>query len=150
MIINTNIDNKIIDNKISDDKICLICLESDGILILCSKCKYKYCIDCANKVNNLCSVCIRTGKLRSSNYMNQNFDINDYSYIYNNTYDYSYIYDNMDDYDIDSLHGTSYFFTLTLSIGINIIIGFCWIILMLFFGFIGLKFLLHIFSIMQN
>lgn len=137
---NNNTNYNIKDDKITDDKICLICLENNGILILCSKCRYKYCVDCANKVNNLCSVCIRTRKLYSNNYMNLNFDVNDYSYIY----------EPMDDYGIESFHSTSYFFTLTLSIIGNIIIGFCWIILILFFGFIGLKFLLNIFYFILN
>jgi len=126
--------------QMNDDKICLICLENNGITILCSKCKYKYCLDCANKVNNLCSICIRTRKLHSNNYLNLNFDVNDYLYIY--------IHPN--NYGIESSHSTLCFFTLTLSIIINIIIGFSWIILILFFGIIELKFLLNIFYIVSN
>jgi len=138
---NDNLNNNSNNNFLTqDDKICLICLEHNGILILCSKCKYKYCHDCANKVNNLCSVCVRTRKLYSNNYINTNFDLNDYTYIY----------ENMDDYGIESPHSTSYFFTLSLSIIINVIIGFCWIILILFFGFIGVKFLLNIFFLISN
>jgi len=136
-IINDNSNNNFL---IQDDKICLICLEQNGILILCTKCKYKYCHECANKLNNLCSICIRIRKLHPDNYMNINFDLSDYTYIY----------ENIDDYGIESSHSTSYIFTLTLIIIINIVIGFCWFILILFFGFIGIKFLFNIFSLISN
>jgi hypothetical protein len=136
MIQYTNNDDKTSDetnDKVltTDDKICLICLENNGILILCLKCRYKYCLDCANKVNNLCSVCIRAKKLYQNNY----FDLNEYAYIY----------ENMDDYGIENSHSTTYFFTLTMSIIINVIIGFCWIILIILFVFIGAKFIFNIF-----
>lgn len=121
------------DYKTNDDndKICLICLENNGFLILCSNCKYKYCQDCANKVNNLCSVCIRTKELSSNIYLNIN--------------NYTYVYENMADYGIENSHNTLYSNILIQSIIINIIIGFCCIILILFFGYIGAKFIFNIF-----
>lgn len=145
MLKHTNNINKIPNNEILndimvDDKTCLICLEQNGIVILCTKCKYKYCHECANKVKKLCTICVRIRKLYSDNYMNSNIDLSDYTYIY----------ENIDDYDIESSHHVSYFFTIVLSILINAVIRFCWVMIILFFGFIGIKFLFNIFSIISN
>lgn len=119
-------------NLSNDDKVCLICLENNGIFILCSKCKYKYCQECATKVNKLCSVCIRTSKLYSNNLL-LNVDLNDYGYVY----------ENFNDYGLENSHNTSYFYTLTISIILNSIIGFCWLTIIIFFGYICFKFLFN-------
>ena len=109
-----------IDNN-EFDKLCLICLEKKGIIILCEKCKYKYCYDCANKVNNLCSICNRT-KITEQEYFDvDNLDIVQQNITYSNIYFY--------------YPTIPYFFIIWLSIIVNILIGFCFIILILFVRF---------------
>jgi len=46
----------------SEDKLCLICLEFDGTIKLCSKCKLLYCEICAKKLSNNCAICFRNFK----------------------------------------------------------------------------------------
>jgi len=115
-----NNDAKLLINNIEEDKLCLICLELDGIIILCSKCKYKYCQDCAIKLNNNCSICLRNNK---KNLMYDN-DLSDYSYIYHH-------------YEEPRIPIRFSIFHLF----INLFMGLIWIIIFLFFGYVGILFI---------
>ena len=116
-----------------NEKLCIICMEENGINVLCKKCKYKYCSDCSNKINNNCSICVRT-----KNYISPNgiTDINDYNFIYENIEDYGI----NEDVAFFRRSISIYFF----SIGINILLGFCWIIIFSLFGFVCFKFIYNI------
>ncbi len=104
---------------------CLICLEKNGTIVLCSKCKYKYCYDCANKVNNSCIVCNRISNISRQNYSYINYlDLSeqDHSNInYSNIYFY--------------FPTIPYFFIIWISIIVNVFIGLGFIILILFIIF---------------
>lgn len=105
------------------DYYCLVCWLNKGEIILCSKCKYKYCDECAKKLNNTCSICIRI--------KNQNQDDNEYLYL--NEYDNGIIY------NPEQIH----FMTVTASVVISIIIGTCWLVMSCLFGYIGIIFLIN-------
>lgn len=77
------------------DKLCLICMDVEGEIILCSKCKYVYCAICAKKINRLCSICFR----------NRNGNGNGYEYEYG--YGYGYEYENRNGYVNRNLNLTS-------------------------------------------
>ena len=102
------------------DSFCLICLEKNGIKILCINCKYKYCIECANKINNVCAICVRI-KTTKTTIRNDNIDINDYT-----------LYENIDDYNSVE---DQYFLTFRISLIAYIIYMFWWIIAILFFKY---------------
>ena len=110
------------------DELCLICMDVNGSIILCSECKFVYCTDCAIKINNLCSICFRLNN--SNNVSNQN-NLDYYSY-----------YD-----DINFEPQFSYSFTFMISIIINVIIGISWIFFAIFFGYILSIF---IFNLIKN
>lgn len=110
-----------------DNKLCLICMNLEGEIILCSKCKYVYCSICAEKINNLCSICFRKKNITNSN---QNY------YYY---YDYYSYYD-----EYDYRPSAPYYFSIVASFIVSTIIGLCWIILFVIFGYIGIIFLLRI------
>lgn len=138
--LNQNINNKII-NKEEDyeeqiDKLCIICIEENGIKVLCNKCKYKYCEICSNKINNKCSICVRE-KNKNNNYALSNDYLN-----MNNPF----IYENMEDYEIGEniFFSLRYLFICGLNIFINIIIGISWIIIIFLFGFVCIKFIRNI------
>jgi hypothetical protein len=58
----------------NQNDMCLVCWSLNSNIILCSKCKYVYCQECATKINNFCCICKRTKNL-SNNYFNYyNFD----------------------------------------------------------------------------
>lgn len=110
------------------DNLCLICMDVEGEIILCSKCKYTYCSNCAIKINKLCSICFRHKKLDEQNY---------YDY-----YDYYSYYDEL----VFEPINLSYF-NIILGFGINIIVGFCWFtlfILIVLFGYSCLILILKI------
>lgn len=115
------------ETKEEDNKLCLICMDLGGEIILCSKCKYVYCPTCAEKINKLCSICFRNKYIAGSN---QNY------------YDYYSYYDEYDELD----YGPSapYYFSIMASFVVSTIIGLCWIILFVVFGYIGIIFLLRI------
>ncbi len=46
---------------------CLICLDLDGIITLCAKCKFKYCNSCVKKINNKCCICYRVDTIQYNN-----------------------------------------------------------------------------------
>lgn len=125
-------ENKIIKidkkDKIYEEtnKLCLICMDVDGEIILCSKCKYIYCFTCAEKINMLCCICFRN---RNTTNINQNY----YQY-----YDYTSYYDELV-FELPIMH---YFFVIANFVT-STIIDFCWIILFVLFGYIGIIFLLH-------
>ena len=125
-MINTNNDKIIEIDKTKTtyddcDKLCLICMDMKGVIVLCSKCKYVYCAICAKKINKLCSICYRNKITNNTNY--------DY---------YNY-------YDELVMEPTfSQYFTVMASFTIATIIGFCWIVFFILFGFIGVVFLLKI------
>ncbi len=121
--------SKILLNDIEEDKLCLICFEKNGILVLCNKCKYKYCQDCAIKLNNNCSICFRIYKKKIY------FDLSDYSFIYHHN-------------DTEPLQ-------LSLQFNIiyilkNIFLGLLWIIIIFFFGYVGILFVINIMFTLIN
>lgn len=69
------ISNKKIINEDQND-MCLICWTLNCNIILCSKCKYVYCKECATKINNSCCICVRPNKI-SYNYFYYDLE-NDY------------------------------------------------------------------------
>jgi hypothetical protein len=99
---------------------CLICWLNKSKIVLCSKCKYKYCMECAKKLNNTCAICIRTR------------EINRYNDEHLIEYDIGIIYEP----DI------TYFIILTKNIIISIIFGCCWLAVSCLFGYIGIIFLI--------
>lgn len=115
-------------------KLCLICIEAKGEIILCSKCKYVYCSICAEKINKLCSICFRNKNTINSNQNNYYFEYYDFEY-----YDFYSYYD-----DLVFEPSTSHYFSVMASFVASTIIGFCWIILFVVFGYIGIIFLLRI------
>lgn len=125
-------ENKIIEidkSNIEDneyDKLCLICMEVKGEIILCSKCKYVYCLICAEKINKLCCICFRN--INTTN-INQNY------YYY---YDYSY----HDELIFEPF--ASHYFSVMTSFAVSYIIDLCWIILFVVFVYFGIIFLLCI------
>lgn len=125
--------------KDEEYKLCLICMDVEGEILLCSKCKFIYCLDCAKKINNLCCICFR--KNNSCNL--------------NNMYNHPYDMNNMDDFNYYSylddvqpqfsrLHQYMYLFALMSSIVISFIIGICLFILCLFFGYVLFIFIFNI------
>jgi len=137
-ILINNDDNIELENNFNkQNEFCLICLEKIGIKILCTNCKYKYCIVCAKKINNVCTICIRM----NTNVLNNIIDLDDYAYIYDNFNMYN---------DMEYQYTYSYFLTLCLSLIVNSIIMFCWIFLILFFGYIGFIFLYDILFQINN
>jgi hypothetical protein len=50
------------------DSLCVVCLELEGILKLCSMCELKYCDVCAVKLSNKCCVCFRNKKTQNTYY----------------------------------------------------------------------------------
>ena len=119
--------NKINETKTTNDdydKLCLICMDMEGKIILCSKCKYVYCLICAKKINKLCSICFRNNNKTNSN---QN---------------YSYFYEYNDDLVFES--SSPHYFSVMASYIVSSIIGLCWIVLFVVFGYIGIIFLLRI------
>lgn len=126
-----NNENKIIEIDKNDtidgeqDKLCLICMDVDGEIILCSKCKYIYCSICAEKINNLCSICFRN---KNTTNINQNY------YQYHDYYSY---YD-----ELVFEQSTMHYFFVMMSFIVSTIIGFCWIILFVVFGYTGIIFLI--------
>lgn len=71
--------NSNIDIDIENE--CVICINKLGIILLCEKCKLKYCNDCAIKVNGKCCICFRqnTNKNRINLYYDDNInDFDDY------------------------------------------------------------------------
>jgi hypothetical protein len=83
---NTNkYDNHNFDT-ISSENLCIICWEFNGNIILCLKCKYKYCDNCVKKINGKCCICFRnTNKnnyLYNNNFYSDDFEINYAPYLY--------------------------------------------------------------------
>lgn len=123
----------IVDEDEEQEKLCLICMDVDGEIILCSKCKYIYCSICAKKINNLCSICFRNKNITN---INQNY----YQY-----YDYYTYYD-----ELVFEPSTPHIFFVIASFIVSTIIGFCWIILFVVFGYVGIIFLIRtIFNLMR-
>lgn len=127
--IQINETNKIDTVNEEQYNLCLICIEAKGEIILCSKCKYVYCSICAEKINKSCSICFRNKNIINPNQNNYNFEYYDY---------YSY-YD-----DLVFEPSAPHYFSVMTNFVIGIIIGFCWIILFVVFGYIGTIFLLRI------
>ena len=86
-------------NGIEDD-FCLVCFEQNSVIVLCINCKYKYCNDCAKKLNNKCSICLRNKNIKNINT--------------NNHY-------------LDLYYGISYYHIISLSFLLNIFLGFFFI-----------------------
>lgn len=125
-IINKSIESSNINDD--DNKLCVICMDDNGIIVLCSKCKYLYCLICAKKINNLCSICFRPNQLNQLNQLNLLNQPNELT----NYYTYG-------DYVYEVPH--TYFFTISISVIITVIISFCWLLLFIFFGYIGIIFI---------
>ena len=66
--------NSINLNQLSNDE-CIICWNLDCSIILCVKCKYKYCKTCALKINNKCCICFRHN-IQKHDYYHSNMLIN--------------------------------------------------------------------------
>ena len=64
-----------------ENNLCIVCLEFEGILNLCVRCKLKYCSQCANKLSNKCCICLRNSK---------NDNINTVEYFDNVEFELSY------------------------------------------------------------
>lgn len=101
-----------------EDKLCIVCLEFDGTIKLCSKCKLLYCEICAKKLSNNCSICFRNFK--------------------NNTYTQMYYYEPVE-FQLNCsgyyLIGIFVSFLLTFLLYITVIIFFflCLYLLLIFF-----------------
>ena len=117
--------------NVEQDKLCLICMDVNGEIILCSKCKFVYCFICAEKINKLCSICFRNN---NTTIINQNH------YEYYDYYDY-YDYNGYLDELIFEPSSMYYFFVMT-NFTVSAVISFCWIILFVVFGYIGVIFLI--------
>lgn len=128
------IENNVVKDEIND--LCIICFDSDGTNVLCSSCKYKYCSNCAGKINNSCSICVRKKKFIP---VTDGVDLRDYTYIYEP-------YDSFDDYDYGTSASVSlkFLFTLSMSILFNMILSIGWVVIGLFFGYVGLIFIYNI------
>lgn len=50
------------NNSINDDNLCIVCWNTNSIIVLCTNCKFKYCNDCVKKVNGKCCICNRNKK----------------------------------------------------------------------------------------
>lgn len=61
-----------IEINTSEDKLCIICLEFEGIIKLCSKCKLLYCEICAKKLSDKCTICFRNFKNNTNTLMYYN------------------------------------------------------------------------------
>lgn len=116
---------------------CIICWLSESKIILCDKCKYFYCEDCAKKMNNRCSICYRSEKVIIED---------NYFYEYENQIHGIMIYEPQEISEISGAH----FLTLVMSISVGTIIGICWITLIGFFVFIGIKFLINVINFLFN
>ena len=107
---NDDIINKILDEKnINAENDCIICWESEGKIILCSKCKFKYCDLCVKKIGSKCCICYRIGIKK------------------NDRIDYFF------EYNYEPLYENQHFFTFCLSLIIGI---FRFIVLCLGFSFL--------------
>ncbi len=89
---NDDIDNNIIlNNDIDNNNECIICWEANGKIILCGKCKFKYCDLCVKKTNSKCCVCYRIS-IRKYDYTNDNYFYDDsYQPIFQSQYILTYI-----------------------------------------------------------
>lgn len=61
----TNIDNVKYEQTLifyNEDNLCVVCFDKFGNTQLCSKCKFKYCDDCAIILKNKCCICFRINK----------------------------------------------------------------------------------------
>ena len=126
---NENEINEANETKITNEeccKLCLICMDVEGEIILCSKCKYVYCSICAEKINKLCSICFRNKNKTNSNQ-------NHYYYEYNSYYD-----------DLVFEPSAPHYFSVMASYVASATVGFCCIILFVIFGYVGVILLLRI------
>lgn len=58
---NQSTDQLIMDNSL-DNQLCICCLDLEGNIRLCLKCKYRYCLNCSKKLDNKCCICFRLVK----------------------------------------------------------------------------------------
>ena len=115
------------DDSFNPDIFCLICLEQNGVVVLCKRCKYKYCQDCAEKINNACSICIRMKK-KSNEFFGEFFNENPNE-------------NHNENFDIEYNNSPRYFCTICFSIITNIIVGFSCIVASISFGYVLTVFL---------
>lgn len=114
------------NNNNIDKQLCIICIDSDGKIILCSRCKYKYCLQCAKKINNLCSICYRT--------QYKNNDDN----LYN-------LYDDFTlNIDLENNLTRHHYYTVITSLTIGALTSFIWIISLTIFGYIGILYFVNL------
>lgn len=55
-------DKKIIMDIVEENEECIICYKLEYYVKLCCSCNYKYCINCAKKLNYNCAICFRQHK----------------------------------------------------------------------------------------